>query len=252
MKYIIIIAIVVTIGIMFVAIGSTQAFALEWKDSTGNIPRQFKYGYSENDAYRYCTAATFSGTGSDEYTIWCKEFKDYWKKKNTPQPPYTGKYWKDSSGYAPESAKTSDELSVFQHCDFIKKIDQISPDPKSKDMKFCKEFDTYYKKINKNADQSLEMIGTSSTKAVTGSLKIYINSKTLHAMGPLDRYGSTPFNVKCNDSNDVAISAGWEAPEGVFASVKKPVGTNSYDFKLIDMYKTSGKATLYVTCMQVD
>ena len=81
MKFVLIIAIVETIGIMFVAIGSSQAFALEWKDSTGNIPREFKYGYSENDAYRYCTAG--AENTNKEYSIWCKEFKDYWKKKNT-------------------------------------------------------------------------------------------------------------------------------------------------------------------------
>ncbi len=174
--------------ILLVSVGSSQAFALEWKDSTGNIPREFRYGYSENDAYRYCKIMNFPG--ASEYGIWCKEFKDYWKKK------------------------------------------QIDPS-------FA-------------AEESKKKYASTSSPAVTGSLKIYINSDSIGSIGPLDRYGSSSFNVKCNDKNDVAISAGWEAPEGVFASVKKPVGTNSYDFKLIDMYKTSGKATLYVTCMQVD
>ena len=173
---------------MFVAIGSTQEFALEWKDSTGNIPRMFKSGYSENDAYRTCKMMNYPT--SHAYGIWCKEFTDYWKKK------------------------------------------QIDPSFAAADAK--------------------KKYASTSSPTVTGSLKIYINSNSIGNIGPLDRYGSTPSNVKCNDSNDVAISAGWEAPQGVFVSVKKPVGTNSYDFIFIDMYETTGTATMYVTCMQVD
>ena len=38
MKFVVILALVATIGIMFVAIGSTQAFATDFKDSSGYNP----------------------------------------------------------------------------------------------------------------------------------------------------------------------------------------------------------------------
>ena len=78
MKFVVIIAIVVTIGIMFVAIGSTQAFATNFKD--GNYAPYWVQGYSDKDILGMCSIFIAAEPTSRD-TKWCKSFVNYNNKK---------------------------------------------------------------------------------------------------------------------------------------------------------------------------
>ena len=80
MKFVVIIAIVATIGIMFVAIGSTQAFATDFKDSTGHTPKWAK-PQTEKQTLDFCSILAYSAEPSSSDVKWCKSFTNHYNKK---------------------------------------------------------------------------------------------------------------------------------------------------------------------------
>ena len=248
MKTVVILAIVATIGIMFVSLGTSEVFATDFKDKNGYTPKWAKT-QTTKDTISSCEIIIAASSSSD--TQWCRDFTTYYNRENkSPTLPF----FVDSNKYAPEWAKNPNQLETYVMCDLTKKIQrEFTP---TRIFLYCFEFEIHYEKINPNAEKDLEMYGISSTKAVTGSSKIYIVTKIqlMPVWGVASTWNGMITNVKCNDSNDVAISAGWKAPWGTFPSVLQPVGTNSYDFALVNIAnaQSTGKATFYVTCMQVD
>ena len=79
MKTVVILAIVATIGIMFVAIGSTQAFATDFKDSTGHTPKWAK-PQTEKQSLDFCPILGYSGPTSIDVKL-CIEFANYYNEK---------------------------------------------------------------------------------------------------------------------------------------------------------------------------
>ena len=240
--------------ILLVSVGSSQAFATDYKDKIGYTPKWAKT-QTEKQSLDFCPTVIISSDPATMDVQWCKEFVSYYNKKNnisTTSPPT--KFFVDSNKFAPEWAKNPNELETYVMCDLTKKIQKENTPTRI--FMYCFEFENHYEKINPNAEKDLEMYGISSTKAVTGSSKIYIVTKIqlMPVWGVASTWNGMITNVKCNDSNDVAISAGWKAPWGTFPSVLQPVGTNSYDFALVNIAnaQSTGKATFYVTCMQVD
>ena len=235
--------------ILLVSVGSSQAFATDFKDK--NYTPKWAKTQGEDATMYSCSIIMADSTSTD--TQWCRAFTIYYNKENKIAPPPT-KFFVDSNRYAPEWAKNPNELETYVMCDITKKIQkEYTP---IRILMYCLEFKIHYEKINPNAEKDLEMYGISSTKAVTGSSKIYIVTKIqlMPVWGVASPWNGMITNVKCNDSNDVAISGGWKAPWGTFPSVLQPVGTNSYDFALVNIAnaQTGGKSTFYVTCMQVD
>ena len=79
MKSVVIIAIVVTIGIMLVSLGTSEAFATDFKDSTGHTPKWAK-PQTEKQSLDFCPILGYSGPTSIDVK-WCIEFANYYNEK---------------------------------------------------------------------------------------------------------------------------------------------------------------------------
>ena len=79
MKFVVIIAIVVTIGIMLVSLGTSEAFATDFKDKNGYTPKWAK-PQTEKQSLDFCPILGYSGPTSIDVK-WCNEFANYYNKK---------------------------------------------------------------------------------------------------------------------------------------------------------------------------
>ncbi len=83
MKFVVIIAIVATIGIMFVSLGTSEAFATDFKDK--NYTPKWAKPQTEKQTLDFCSILAYSAEPSSSDVKWCKSFTNHYNKKiNSP------------------------------------------------------------------------------------------------------------------------------------------------------------------------